>query len=309
MKRVYSSLTELIGNTPLLELSILKKELGLKADILAKLEYFNPGGSVKDRVALSMIEDAERRGVLKPGGHIIEPTSGNTGIGLAWVASIKGYHLILTMPETMSIERQKLLSALGATIVLTPGDDGMAGAIIRAEQLHKEIEGSIILQQFANKANPTIHYTTTAEELWRDTNGTLDIFVACVGTGGTLSGTSRKLKELSPHITTIAVEPSASPVLSGGKAGKHAIQGIGAGFIPENYDASVVDEILTVSDDEAIATARLLARYEGVLVGVSSGAAATAAIHLARKECNAGKTIVVVLPDTGERYLSTGLFD
>lgn len=309
MKRVYSSLTELIGNTPLLELSILKKELGLKADILAKLEYFNPGGSVKDRVALSMIEDAERRGVLKPGGYIIEPTSGNTGIGLAWVASIKGYHLILTMPETMSIERQKLLSALGATIVLTPGDDGMAGAIIRAEQLQKEIEGAIILQQFANKANPTAHYTTTAEELWRDTNGTLDIFVACVGTGGTLCGTSRKLKELSPHLTTIAVEPSASPVLSGGKAGKHAIQGIGAGFIPENYDASVVDEILTVSDDEAIATARMLARYEGVLVGVSSGAAASAAIRLARKECNAGKTIVVVLPDTGERYLSTGLFN
>ncbi|MBQ8773855.1 MAG: cysteine synthase A [Muribaculaceae bacterium] len=309
MKRVYSSLTELIGNTPLLELSILKKELGLKADILAKLEYFNPGGSVKDRVALSMIEDAERRGVLKPGGYIIEPTSGNTGIGLAWVASIKGYHLILTMPETMSIERQKLLSALGATIVLTPGDDGMAGAIIRAEQLQKEIEGAIILQQFANKANPTAHYTTTAEELWRDTNGTLDIFVACVGTGGTLSGTSRKLKELSPHITTIAVEPSASPVLSGGKAGKHAIQGIGAGFIPENYDSSVVDEILTVSDDEAISTARLLARYEGVLVGVSSGAATSAAIRLAQKECNVGKTIVVVLPDTGERYLSTGLFN
>lgn len=309
MKRIYSSLTELIGNTPLLKLSTLKKELGLKADILAKLEYFNPGGSVKDRAALSMIEDAEKQGILRPGGCIIEPTSGNTGIGLAWVASIKGYHLILTMPETMSIERQKLLSALGATIVLTSGNEGMSGAIIRAEQLQKEIDGAIILQQFANKANPQIHYTTTAEEIWRDTNGELDFFVAGVGSGGTLCGTAKKLKELSPHITTIAVEPSASPVLSGGKSGKHSIQGIGAGFIPGNYDASVVDEILTISDDDAIATARLLARYEGVLVGISSGAAATAAISLAQKECHAGKTIVVVFPDTGERYLSTGLFN
>lgn len=305
---IHKSLTELIGNTPLLELSNIEQSLGLKARLIAKVEFFNPGGSVKDRVALAMIEDAERNGLLVPGATIIEPTSGNTGIGLAWVASVKGYNLILTMPETMSQERQKLLKALGATLELTPGADGMNGAIRRANELKELHPGSFIPQQFDNPTNPQAHISTTAEEIWRDTDGEIDMFVAGVGTGGTLSGTAKGLKNHNPQIKAIAVEPANSAVISGGKAGVHKLQGIGAGFIPQNYDPEVVDQVFPVKDDEAMKASRLLAQKEGLLVGISSGAALHAAISLAQKEENAGKTIVVLLPDTGERYLSTELF-
>lgn len=309
MANIHSSLISLIGNTPLLEVHNIEKHKNLKARLIVKIESFNPGGSVKDRVALSMIEEAEKNGTLKPGATIIEPTSGNTGIGLAWVASVKGYRLILTMPETMSLERRKLLQALGADIILTPGVEGMNGAIKRANELQQEHPGSFIPQQFENPANPQQHVVSTAEEIWNDTDGDIDIFVACVGTGGTLSGTAKGLKSHNPNIYTVAVEPESSPVLSGGKAGAHKIQGIGAGFIPKNYHGEVVDKVITVSDEDAINTSRLIAQKEGLLVGISSGAALYAAIQLARLEENAGKTIVALLPDTGERYLSTGLYD
>lgn len=309
MAQISKSLTELIGNTPLLELSNIEKKHGLKSRLIVKIEYFNPGGSVKDRVALAMIEAAEADGSLKPGGMIIEPTSGNTGIGLAWVASVKGYKLILTMPETMSVERQKLLKALGATLVLTPGSEGMKGAIRVANELKEKHPGAIIPQQFENPANPKAHFLTTAEEIWRNTDGDIDYFVAGVGTGGTISGTARGLKSHNPAIKAIGVEPAGSPVLSGGAAGPHKLQGIGAGFIPKNFDPSVVDEIITVADDDAIAASRELARQEGLLVGISAGAALHAALTLAQKEENAGKTIVALLPDTGERYLSTPLYE
>lgn len=309
MAKIYNNLTELIGNTPLMEVTNIEKAENLKARVLVKIESFNPGGSVKDRIGLAMIEAAEKSGVLKPGGLIIEPTSGNTGIGLAWVASVKGYRLILTMPETMSVERQKLLKALGAELVLTPGSEGMNGAIRRAEELKAEHPGSFIPMQFDNPANPEMHYRTTGQEIWRDTDGEVDIFVAGVGTGGTLTGTARALKEYKPSIKAVAVEPEGSPVLEGGKAGPHKIQGIGAGFVPKNFDASVVDEIVAVPDEEAVMASRLLAQKEGLLVGISAGAAMTAALAEARKEENSGKTIVVLLPDTGERYLSTVLYD
>ena len=305
---IHKSLTELIGNTPLLELSNIEQSFGLKARLIAKVEFFNPGGSVKDRVALAMIEDAERNGLLVPGATIIEPTSGNTGIGLAWVASVKGYKLILTMPETMSQERQKLLKALGATLELTPGADGMNGAIRRANELKELHPGSFIPQQFDNPTNPQAHISTTAEEIWRDTDGEIDMFVAGVGTGGTLSGTAKGLKNHNPLIKAIAVEPANSAVISGGKVGAHKLQGIGAGFIPQNYNPEVVDQVFPVKDDEAMKASRLLAQKEGLLVGISSGAALHAAISLAQNEENVGKTIVVLLPDTGERYLSTELF-
>lgn len=308
MAKIYKSLTELIGNTPLLEVGNIEKGERLHARILVKIEFFNPGGSVKDRIAYAMIERAENEGRLSPGATIIEPTSGNTGIGLAWVAAVKGYRLILTMPETMSVERQNLLKALGAELVLTPGSEGMSGAIRRAEQLRDATPGSYIPQQFENPANPDVHYRTTAEEIWRDTDGDVDFFVAGVGTGGTLCGTSRRLKELNPALKAVAVEPDSSAVLSGDKAGAHKIQGIGAGFIPGNYDAGVIDEVVRVKDDDAIRSSRLLARKEGILVGISSGAALYAAIELAKRKENAGKTIVTVLPDTGERYLSTVLY-
>lgn len=307
MERIYQDLTQLIGNTPLVQLNNIMHDFELKARLLAKVESFNPGGSMKDRAALSMIEDAEKKGLLSPGALIIEPTSGNTGVGLAWIASLKGYKVILTMPDTMSIERQKLLKALGAEIVLTPGDEGMAGAIRRAEQLRDKNPGSIIIGQFDNPANPAAHYSTTAQEIWRDTYGTVDIFVAGVGTGGTLCGTAKGLKNRNPQIQAIAVEPAESPIISGGEAGPHKIQGIGANFIPKNFDRSVVDEVVTVKGDDAIETARLLAKREGILVGISSGAALHAAIMMAQRPENAGKTIVALLPDTGERYLSTEL--
>ena len=275
---------------------------------MAKVELFNPAGSVKDRVALAMVERAEADGALRPGATIIEPTSGNTGVGLALVSALKGYRLILTMPETMSVERRRLVAAYGAQVVLTPGAEGMKGAIARAQALREEIPGSVILQQFENPANPARHYRTTAEEIWRDTEGGIDLFVAGVGTGGTVSGTGRRLKELNPAVRIAAVEPASSPVLSGGASGAHKIQGIGAGFVPGNYDPSVVDLVVPVADDEAIATARLLASREGLLVGISSGAAAYAALQLAKREEYRGKTIVVLLPDTGERYLSTLLY-
>lgn len=308
MSKIYKSLTELVGNTPLLEITNIEKELGLKAHVIVKLERNNPGGSVKDRVALAMIEEAERQGQLHEGSVIIEPTSGNTGVGLAWVATVKGYRLILTMPETMSIERRNLLRALGAELVLTPGGEGMKGAIRRAEELQRENPGSFIPQQFENPANPAAHERTTAEEIWRDTDGHVDIFVAGVGTGGTLSGTVRGLRSHNPSVKGYAVEPATSAVLSGKPSGSHKIQGIGAGFVPKNYDSSVVDEVLPIADDDAIRTSRLLAQREGLLVGISSGAAAFAAISLAQREENAGKTIVALLPDTGERYLSTVLY-
>ena len=307
MERIYQDLTQLIGNTPLVQLNNIMHDFELKARLLAKVESFNPGGSMKDRAALSMIEDAEKKGLLSPGALIIEPTSGNTGVGLAWIASLKGYKVILTMPDTMSIERQKLLKALGAEIVLTPGAEGMAGAIRRAEQLRDKNPGSIIIGQFDNPANPAAHYSTTAQEIWRDTYGTIDIFVAGVGTGGTLCGTAKGLKNRNPQIQAIAVEPAESPIISGGEAGPHKIQGIGANFIPKNFDSSVVDEVVTVKGDDAITTARLLAKREGILVGISSGAALHAAIMMAQRPENAGKTIVALLPDTGERYLSTEL--
>ncbi|MDE6090643.1 MAG: cysteine synthase A [Duncaniella sp.] len=308
MAKIKKSLTELIGNTPLLEVSNIEKAEDLKAKVIVKLEYFNPGGSVKDRIAFAMIEAAEKSGELKPGAVIIEPTSGNTGIGLAWVASVKGYKLILTMPETMSVERQNLLKALGATLVLTPGNEGMKGAIRVANELKEQHPGSIILQQFDNPANPQIHSVTTAEEIWNDTDGNVDILVAGVGTGGTLSGTAEGLKKHNPALKAVAVEPKDSPVLSGGKPGPHKIQGIGAGFVPSNFHRDVVDEIITVDNDDAIRTSRLLASKEGLLVGISAGAALFAAIELAKREENKGKTIVAILPDTGERYLSTVLY-
>lgn len=305
---IADNLTELIGRTPLLNARRLVAARQLNARLLLKLESFNPGGSVKDRVALSMIEAAEAAGILTPGATIIEPTSGNTGIGLAWVATVKGYKLILTMPETMSVERRKLLAALGATLVLTPGAEGMKGSIARAEQLRDQTPGSVILSQFDNPANPQAHYRTTAREIWQDTDGQVDIFVACVGTGGTVSGTARGLKEHNPAIQAVAVEPAGSPVLSGGKPGPHKIQGIGAGFIPGNYDPRVINSVMTVTDDEAFEAARLLAATEGVLAGISSGAAIAAALRLAALPENAGRTILALLPDTGERYLSTPLF-
>lgn len=308
MSKIYHSLTQLVGNTPLLEVENVEKTLGLKAHVLVKLEYFNPGGSVKDRVALAMIEDAEKRGALKPGGVIIEPTSGNTGIGLAWVASVKGYRIILTMPETMSLERRNLLKALGAELVLTPGSEGMKGAIARAKELQQEHPDSFIPQQFENPANPEAHTRTTAEEIWHDTDGKVDIFVAGVGTGGTLSGTSRGLKKHNPAIKAYAVEPATSAVLEGNPSGPHKIQGIGAGFVPKNFDASAADQILPIQDNDAIRASRLLAQKEGLLVGISAGAALHAAIELAKKPENEGKTIVALLPDTGERYLSTVLY-
>ena len=308
MENIAEKLTDLIGNTPLLELSNYGRSHALKAEVVAKLEYFNPGGSVKDRIALAMIEDAEKRGVLKPGMELIEPTSGNTGVGLALVSAAKGYRLTLTMPETMSLERRNLLKALGANIVLTPGAAGMKGAIDEAEALRKASGNAVILQQFENPANPAMHKRTTAEEIWRDTGGRVDIFVAGVGTGGTISGTGARLKELNPAVKIVAVEPSASPVLSGGNPGPHQIQGIGAGFVPKTYDPSVVDEIFPVTNDDAIRTGRELARNEGLLVGISSGAAAYAAAQLALRPENEGKRIVVLLPDTGERYLSTLLY-
>lgn len=308
MTRIARQITELIGHTPLLELSNYNRNKRLKARLIGKLEYFNPAGSVKDRVALAMIEDAERSGRLRPGATLIEPTSGNTGVGLALVSAVKGYTLILTMPETMSEERRKLLQAYGARLVLTPGAEGMSGAIAKAEELRDSIPGAVILQQFENPANPAAHIHSTAEEIWQDTDGQVDIFVACVGTGGTISGTGKGLKAQRPDIRIVAVEPAESPVLSGGKAGPHKIQGIGAGFVPGTYDSGVVDQIMTVPGDEAIRTARELAREEGILVGISSGAAVYAATALATLPENEGKNIVVLLPDTGERYLSTELF-
>lgn len=305
---IKNSLTELIGHTPLLALHRWAKQQQLAAEIVAKVEYFNPGGSVKDRVALSMITDAEEKGLLKPGSLIIEPTSGNTGVGLAWVASVKGYRLILTMPETMSLERRNLLKALGAELVLTPGSEGMGGAIRKAQEIQAATPGSLILQQFENPANPLAHERTTAEEIWQDTDGKIDIFVAAVGTGGTLTGTARGLKKKNPNIRIVAVEPAGSPVLSGGKAGPHKIQGIGAGFIPKILDTSLIDQVIPVTDEDAMRTSRELSATEGLLVGISSGAAAFAAREIAKDEANQGKRIVVLLPDTGERYLSTELF-
>ncbi|MDY4571061.1 cysteine synthase A [Alistipes senegalensis] len=308
MKKIVNSVLELVGDTPMVELERLGRDAGAVARVVAKVELFNPAGSVKDRVALAMVERAEADGALRPGATIIEPTSGNTGVGLALVSALKGYRLILTMPETMSVERRRLVAAYGAKVVLTPGAEGMKGAIARAMALREEIPGSVILQQFENPANPARHYRTTAEEIWRDTEGGIDLFVAGVGTGGTVSGTGRRLKELNPAVRIAAVEPASSPVLSGGAPGAHKIQGIGAGFVPGNYDPSVVDLVVPVADDEAIATARLLASREGLLVGISSGAAAYAALQLAKREEYRGKTIVVLLPDTGERYLSTLLY-
>lgn len=308
MAKIARKLTELVGNTPLLEFSGFNASKGLKAKLIGKLEYFNPAGSVKDRIALAMIEDAEEKGLLKPGATIIEPTSGNTGVGLAFVSSVKGYKLVLTMPETMSLERRNLLKALGATLVLTPGADGMKGAIAKAEALRDETPGSIILQQFENPANPAVHVRTTAQEIWRDTEGKVDIFVAGVGTGGTVSGVGEGLKAHNPDIRIVAVEPTDSPVLSGGKPGSHKIQGIGAGFVPKTYNGKFVDQIIQVTNDDAIRTSRELAQTEGLLVGISSGAAVYAALQLAKQPENAGKTIVALLPDTGERYLSTVLY-
>lgn len=301
-------MTGLIGNTPLIELHRLAAAHGAKAHIVAKLESFNPGGSAKDRAALGMIEAAERQGVLKPGGTIVEPTSGNTGVGLAAVAATRGYRAIFTMPETMSAERRRLLAALGAEIVLTPGAEGMKGAIAEAERICADTPGAIILGQFENPANPAAHRSTTGPEIWRDTDGEIDILIASVGTGGTVSGTGSFLKSKNSAIRVVAVEPTESPVLEGGEAGPHRIQGIGAGFIPANYDAAVVDEVMAVSSDEAFAVARELPRLEGILAGISSGAALAAALRMASLDENAGKTIVVILPDTGERYLSTDLF-
>ncbi len=308
MARIARQLTDLVGNTPLLEFSNFNASKGLKAQVIGKLEYFNPAGSVKDRIALAMIEDAEAKGLLKPGATIIEPTSGNTGVGLAFVSASKGYKLILTMPDTMSAERRNLLKALGARLVLTPGAEGMKGAIAKAEELRDATPGSIILQQFENPANPAGHIRTTAEEIWRDTDGKVDLFVAGVGTGGTVSGVGAGLKAHNPNVQIVAVEPSDSPVLSGGKPGPHKIQGIGAGFIPKTYNGEVVDKILQVTNDDAIRTSRELAGKEGLLVGISSGAAVYAAVELAKLPENEGKTIVALLPDTGERYLSTVLY-
>ena len=303
---IYSSITELVGRTPLVEVSGFENQ---KARIVVKVEAFNPGGSVKDRIALAMIEDAEKKGVLKPGATIIEPTSGNTGVGLAWVGVVKGYRTILTMPETMSVERRNLLKAYGAKLELTPGTEGMKGAIARAEQLRATIPGAVILGQFVNPANPAIHEQTTGEEVWTDTDGKVDIFVAGVGTGGTVSGVGSALKKHNSAVKVVAVEPDSSAVLTTGVPGKHKIQGIGAGFVPSTYNPDAVDEVMTVTDDDAFAGARKLARTKGLLVGISSGAAFSVALALARKDENAGKLIVALLPDTGERYLSTSLFE
>ena len=308
MAKIAQQLTDLIGNTPLLELAKFSAAGGSDTPIIAKIEYFNPGGSVKDRIAFAMISAAEKKGLLKPGATIVEPTSGNTGVGLALVSAVKGYKLILTMPETMSIERRNLVKAYGATVKLTPGKDGMKGAIKAAEELRESIAGSVILQQFENMANPEIHYHTTGPEVWNDTEGKIDIFVAGVGTGGTISGTAKYLKEQNPNIKVIAVEPTESAVLSGGQSGSHKIQGIGAGFIPSKYNGSLVDEIFQVENDQAILASRHLAQQEGLLVGISSGAAAFAAREIAKRPENKGKTIVTLLPDTGERYLSTALY-
>lgn len=308
MAKIAKQLTELIGNTPLLELTKFSESKGIQTPVIAKVEYFNPGGSVKDRIALAMIEDAEKRGILKPGATIIEPTSGNTGVGLALVSAVKGYRLILTMPETMSVERRNLVKAYGAEVRLTSGKDGMPGAIHAAEELRDSIAGSVILQQFENPANPHKHYDTTGVEIWEQTDGQVDIFVAGVGTGGTISGVGKRLKEKNPNVKVIAVEPKSSPVLNGGASGPHKIQGIGAGFVPNTYDASVIDEVFDVENDDAIRTGRQLAQEEGLLVGISSGAAAYAAAEIAKRPENQGKRIVVLLPDTGERYLSTVLY-
>ena len=308
MEKIAKKLTDLIGNTPLLELQRYNRKHELDARLIGKLEYFNPGGSVKDRIALAMIEDAERKGVLKPGSVIIEPTSGNTGVGLAWVSTVKGYKTILTMPETMSLERQKLLRAMGAELVLTPGAEGMKGAIRKANELRDATPGAVILQQFENPANPAAHVRTTAEEIWRDTDGQVDVFVAGVGTGGTVSGVGEGLKKHNPNVEVVAVEPDSSAVLSGDAPGMHKIQGIGAGFVPNTYNAGVVDKVVRVADDDAIRTGRELSSMEGLLVGISSGAAAYAAMQLACMPQYAGKNIVVLLPDTGERYLSTLLY-
>ncbi len=309
MAKIYESVTELIGNTPLVKLNNFSKGKNLKGKILAKLEFFNPAGSVKDRVALKMVLDAEEKGILKKGATIIEPTSGNTGIGLASVAVARGYKAVLTMPETMSVERRNLLKAYGAEIVLTDGKKGMAGAIEKAEELNKSIEGSVILGQFTNPANPIAHYETTGVEIWNDTDGRVDIFVGGLGTGGTVSGTARYLKEKNPDVKIIGMEPASSPFLTENRAGAHKIQGIGAGFKPEILDLAVIDEIVTVTDEEAYRTANEVAKTEGFLVGISSGGALAAAVKIAEREENEGKTIVVLLPDTGERYLSTGVFD
>ena len=308
MAKIAKQLTDLIGNTPLLELSKFSESKGIQTPVIAKVEYFNPGGSVKDRIALAMIEDAEKRGILKPGATIIEPTSGNTGVGLAFVSAVKGYRLILTMPETMSVERRNLVKAYGAEVRLTSGKEGMPGAIRAEEELRNSISGSVILQQFENPANPQKHYDTTGVEIWEQTDGQVDIFVAGVGTGGTISGVGKRLKEKNPNVKVIAVEPKSSPVLNGGASGPHKIQGIGAGFVPNTYDASVIDEVFDVENDDAIRTGRQLAQEEGLLVGISSGAAAFAAAEIAKRPENKGKRIVVLLPDTGERYLSTVLY-
>lgn len=308
MSKIYKSADQLIGNTPLVELTKIEKELGLEAKILAKLEYFNPAGSVKDRIAKAMIDDAEKSGKLKPGSVIIEPTSGNTGIGLASVAAARGYRIIIVMPETMSVERRQLMAAYGAELVLTEGAKGMKGAIAKAQELADETENSFIPGQFVNEANPKAHFETTGPEIYEDTDGEVDIFVAGVGTGGTVTGTGQYLKSKKPDVKVVAVEPETSPVLSQGKAGSHKIQGIGAGFVPDVLDTSVYDEIIPVADNDAFETGRLIGRKEGVLVGISSGAAVYAAIQLAKRPENKGKNIVVLLPDTGDRYLSTPLF-
>lgn len=309
MAKIAKQLTELVGKTPLLELNKFSESKNLDNPVIAKVEFFNPGGSVKDRVALAMIEDAEQKGILKPGATIIEPTSGNTGVGLALVSAVKGYHLILTMPETMSVERRNLVKAYGAEVRLTSGKDGMPGAIKAAEELRDSIPGSVILQQFENPANPAKHYASTGPEIWEDTDGEVDIFVAGVGTGGTVTGIAKYLKEKKPSVKVYAVEPLTSPVLNGGKSGPHKIQGIGAGFVPKIYGSQYVDEVIDVDNDDAIRTGRQLAQTEGLLVGISSGAAAFAAAQVAQRQENKGKKVVVLLPDTGERYLSTVLFD
>ena len=308
MRKIYTSADQLIGKTPLLELVHIEKSEGLEARVLGKLEYFNPAGSVKDRIAKAMIDDAEQKGLLKPGSVIIEPTSGNTGIGLASVAAARGYRIIIVMPETMSVERRQLMKAYGAELVLTEGAKGMKGAIAKADELAKELPNSFIPGQFVNPANPAVHKATTGPEIWEDTDGNVDIFVAGVGTGGTVTGTGEYLKSQNPNVKVVAVEPASSPVLSQGHAGAHKIQGIGAGFVPDVLDTKIYDEIITVENDDAFATGRLIGKHEGVLVGISSGAAVWAAIELAKRPENKGKTIVVLLPDTGDRYLSTPLF-
>ena len=308
-KRIYKSISELVGKTPLVELVNYEKANSLNARILAKLEYFNPAGSVKDRIAKAIIDDAEAKGVLKPGGTIIEPTSGNTGIGLAAIAASRGYRLIITLPDTMSVERRNLIKAYGAELVLTDGSKGMKGAIEKANEIHNSIKGSIIAGQFVNPANPKAHYETTGPEIYEDTDGSIDFFVSGVGTGGTISGTGKYLKEKNPDIKVVAVEPAGSPILSKGQSGSHKIQGIGAGFVPDTLDVSIYDEIITVENEDAFKTGKTIARTDGILVGISSGAALWAATQIAKRPSSAGKTIVVLLPDTGDRYLSTPLFE